>query len=216
VTTDQDSSEKLRAEIFADARRRGEEIVIRAREEAEVFLTRAATEADRVRQELLGQARAEADRRSALILATVPVETGRMRAEHVEALFESVHKEVSQRLLDHEGFDYREAVIALATHAIRQMAGNTFVVKLTDSDKTYLGEGLVEEIEHRVGRPVSIRFSYGQDISGGGVVVEDGEARQVWDNSLLTRLERMWPELRRQLAVQANLVPQKSVTGDAP
>jgi vacuolar-type H+-ATPase subunit E/Vma4 len=207
MITNQNSTEVLREEILADARKEGEEIVIRARRDAEVFLTRAAAEADQVRQDRLDQARAEAARKSALILATVPVETGRLRAARVEALLDSVYEEVCQRLLTREGFEYREAVIALASHAISQMAGVDFVLKLSDGDYTILGDGLTGEIARRVGRPVSITISHEPGITGGGVVIEDAEARQVWDNRLVKRLERLWPELRRLIAVETSLVP---------
>ena len=184
MTTNQNSTEILREEILADARREGEEIILRARQDAEAFLTNAAAEADQVRQERLDQARAEAARQSELILATVSVETGRLRAARVEALLESVYEEARQRLLAREGFDYQETVIALAADAIRQMAGDAFVVKLSEAEQTILGDGLAEEIARRVGRPVNITISYEEDITGGGVVVEDAEARQVWDNRL--------------------------------
>jgi vacuolar-type H+-ATPase subunit E/Vma4 len=213
---DQNSTEVLREEILADARREGEEIVSCARRDAEVFLTGAVAEADRVRQERLDHARAEAARQSALILATVPVETGRLRAARVEALLESVYEDACQRLLAREGFEYRETVIGLASHAISQMAGVGFVVKLSEADRTILGDGLAEDIAHRVGRPVSITISYEPGITGGGVILEDTEARQVWDNRLVKRLERLWPELRRQVAVEATFVPKTGSGGDGP
>ncbi len=213
---DQNSTEVLREEILAAARREGEEIVSRARQDAEVFLTSAVGEADRIRQERLDQARAEAARQSELILATVDVETGRLRAARVEALLESVYEEACQRLVAREGFEYLETVIGLASHAISQMAGVGFVVKLSEADQTILGDGLAEEIAHRVGRPVSITISYELGITGGGVIVEDTEARQVWDNRLVKRLERLWPELRRQVAVEATFVPKTGSGGDGP
>jgi len=213
---DQNSTEVLREEILAAARREGEEIVSRARQDAEVFLTSAVGEADRIRQERLDQARAEAARQSELILATVTVETGRLRAARVEALLESVYEEACQRLVAREGFEYLETVIGLASHAISQMAGVGFVVKLSEADQTILGDGLAEEIAHRVGRPVSITISYELGITGGGVIVEDTEARQVWDNRLVKRLERLWPELRRQVAVEATFVPKTGSGGDGP
>jgi vacuolar-type H+-ATPase subunit E/Vma4 len=216
MTMDQNSTEVLREEILADARREGEEIVSCARRDAEVFLTGAVAEADRVRQERLDHARAEAARQSALILATVPVETGRLRAARVEALLESVYEDACQRLLAREGFEYRETVIGLASHAISQMAGVGFVVKLSEADRTILGDGLAEEIAHRVGRPVSITISYEPGITGGGVILEDTEARQVWDNRFVKRLERLWPELRRQVAVEASFVPKTGSGGDGP
>jgi vacuolar-type H+-ATPase subunit E/Vma4 len=216
MTMDQNSTEVLREEILAAARREGEEIVSRARQDAEVFLTSAVGEADRIRQERLDQARAEAARQSELILATVTVETGRLRAARVEALLESVYEEAFQRLVAREGFEYLETVIGLASHAISQMAGVGFVVKLSEADQTILGDGLTEEIAHRVGRPVSITISYEPGITEGGVIVEDTEARQVWDNRLVKRLERLWPELRRQVAVEASFVPKTGSGGDAP
>jgi vacuolar-type H+-ATPase subunit E/Vma4 len=216
MTMDQNSTEVLREEILADARREGEEIVSCARRDAEVFLTGAVAEADRVRQERLDHARAEAARQSALILATVPVETGRLRAARVEALLESVYEDACQRLLAREGFEYRETVIGLASHAISQMAGVGFVVKLSEADRTILGDVLAGEIAHRVGRPVSITISHEPGITGGGVVIEDAEARQVWDNRLMKRLERLWPELRQQIAVEASFVPKTGSGGDGP
>ena len=216
MTTNQNSTDKLREEILADARKEGEEIVIRARQDAEIFLTRAAAEAEQVRQELLDQARTEAARRSELILATVSVETGRLRAARVEALLESVYNEAYRLLLASEGFEYRETVIALASHAISQMAGAAFVAKVSEEDRTILGDGLADEIAHRVGRPVSITILQAPGITGGGVVVEDAEARQVWDNRFAKRLERLWPELRQQIAVEAAFVPKTESAGDSP
>lgn len=216
MTMDQNSTEVLREEILAAAQREGEEIVSRAKQDAEVFLTSAVGEAERIRQERLDQARAEATRQSELILATVTVETGRLRAARVEALLESVYEEACQRLVAREGFEYLETVIGLASHAISQMAGDGFVVKLSEADQTILGDGLAEEIAHRVGRPVSITISYEPGITESGVIVEDTEARQVWDNRLVKRLERLWPELRRQVAVEATFVPKTGSGGDGP
>ena len=213
---DQNSTEVLREEILAAARREGEEIVSCARQDAEVFLTSAVGEADRIRQERLDQARSEATRQSELILATVIVETGRLRAARVEALLESVYEEACQRLVAREGFEYLETIIGLASHAISQMAGDGFVVKLSEADQTILGDGLAKEIAHRVGRPVSITISYEPGITESGVIVEDTEARQVWDNRLVKRLERLWPELRRQVAVEASFVPKTGSGGDGP
>ncbi|OPY00353.1 MAG: V-type ATP synthase subunit E [Syntrophorhabdus sp. PtaB.Bin006] len=216
MTTNQDATEKLHEEILADARMEGEKIVFHAKQDAEAFLTNTAAEANRAGQERLDQARAEADRRSALILSTVAVETDRFRAARIEALLESVREEARQRLLDREGFEYRETVIDLAFHAISRMAGAAFVVKLSDMEKPAVGNNLADEIAGRVGRPVSITISYEQDTAGGGVVVEDAEAHQLWDNRLLKRLERLWPELRRQVALGAGFVVDTESKGDSP
>jgi len=94
------------------------------------------------------------------------------------------------------------------------MEGAVFVVKVSEGDRTLLGDGLAEEVAHRVGRSsLNVTVEYDPEIRGGGVVVEDAEARQMWDNRLLKRLERMWPELRRQIALEASFVPKTESGG---
>lgn len=215
MTTNADSAGILREEILAEARSVSGSIVNRARQDAEALLADAAVQADMVREEQLERARAEAARRRDLILATVAVEAGRMRVRRIESLLEFVHEEARQRLVAHDGFEYRKAVINLAAIAASQMAGVAFVVKVSEADRTLLGDGLAEEVRQRIGRPaLNVTVSYEPDIAGGGVIVEDAEARQMWDNRLLRRLERMWPELRRQIAVQASFVPRTESGGN--
>lgn len=208
MTTNQDSGGVLREEILVEARKKGDEIVAKAMREAETLLAKAAAEAEGLRQEKLEQARREAARRTELILATVPVEAGRLRAARVEALLEAVHDQALEQLLDRSGFDYRESIINLATDAIRKMAGIDFIVKVLETDHTTLGDDLAEQIERRAGRPVHVSLSLEQGDSGAGVVIVDGQGRQVWDNRFIKRMERLWPEMRRQIAAEANFVPR--------
>jgi vacuolar-type H+-ATPase subunit E/Vma4 len=214
MTTNQVSAEKMREEIFADARREGEKIVLRARQDAETSMTAATAEADRLRREHLDRARIDASRRSELILAAIAVETGRLRAARIEALLQSVCEEARRRLQDREGFDYQQTVINLAVDAIKRMAGDAFVLRLSEAEQSVLGDGLVGEIAGRVGRSVSIAALYEEENKGGGVVVEDAETRQVWDNHLLKRLERLWPELRRRIAGEASFAPKAASGGE--
>jgi hypothetical protein len=77
-----------------------------------------------------------------------------------------------------------------------------------------LGEGLAGEIAHRVGRsPLNVTISSDATLTGGEVIIQDVEGRQVWDNGLLARLERFWPELRRQIAIQTSLVTESKPSG---
>ncbi len=214
ATPKQNSPEILCAEILADARRQSEEIIQRAKQEAEALLAKATTEADKAKRERLEAARAEALRRRELILATVPVEAGWLRSARVEALLKSVLEEVRRRLVAREGFDYRETVIALAAEAIKQMPGSAFVVKLSVADCAALGNELAGEIAQRVGRsPLNITISKGSAAKDGVLVIQDLEGRLMWDNSLSARLDRLWPELRRQIAIQTSLVLESKPSG---
>jgi len=217
MTTDPDTALVLRDEILAEARRQGEEIVSRAKQDAEASLAAAAAEADMVGRERLDQAHAEAARRSETILATVSVETGRLQAERIETLLESVHVEARHRLSAREGLEYREALITLASYAISRMTGEAFVLRISETDRSFLGEGLAGDIARRTGRQAeAIAVSYEPDFTGGGVVVENAEGRQMWDNRLEKRLDRMWPELRRRIAAKASFVPKTESGEDGP
>ena len=216
ATRNQTSQEALCAEILADSRHQSEELVRGARRDANALLAKAAAAAEKARQQRLELARAEAARRKKLILATVPVETGRLRAARIEALLQSIYAEARRRLTTRHGFDYRKTLVALAAEAIGQMAGAEFVVKLSVADRAALGDGLAEEIARRSSRlSLTITLSDDPTITEPGLIVQDVESRQVWDNRLLARLERLWPELRRQLAVQCSFVEQH-VDGGAP
>jgi vacuolar-type H+-ATPase subunit E/Vma4 len=217
TTPSQNSGQALCEEILAEARRVGEQMLRSAQAEAKALLAKAAAEAEASRQQRLGLARTEAARRREQLLATVGLERRRLRLARVEALLGSIHEESRRRLLARKGFDHREMVIGLVVEAVTQMVGESFVVKLPAADGATLGQGLVEELVRRAGRPspLSIRLSYEPAMSEGGVIIEDAEGRQVWDNRLLARLERLWPELRQQLALGASLVPPESLTGGA-
>jgi len=217
ATPKQNSPEILCAEILADARRQSEEIIQRAKQEAEALLAKATTEADKTKRERLEAARAEAVRRRESILATVPVEAARLRSARVEALLESVHEEVRHRLVARAGFDYRETVIALAAEAIKQMPGSAFVVKLSATDCAAPGDALTVEIARRVGRsPLSVTISKDSNEKDGVLVIQNVEGRLMWDNSLSARLDRLWPELRRQIAIQTSLVLESKPAGGGP
>jgi len=210
-TNSDESARVLCEEVLAQARKQAEDILSRARSDAEDSLAGAAAEANRVGQAERDRAAAEAARRRDMILATVSVEAGRMHAERVEALLESVRGEALKRLTAREGVDYEKAVVALAALAMGRMEGQSFVVKVPEVDRAALGNGLAGEIEKRAGLPAgAVTISFASEFKDGGVIIEDTGANRIWDNRLAKRLMRMWPELRRKIAVNASFIPQGS------
>jgi V/A-type H+-transporting ATPase subunit E len=214
MTTPAHPEEVLRDQILADARHEAEAIVERARQAAQALLAKATAEADQALQARLDQARAEATRRKDLILASVPVETGRMRAARVEAVLESVRQEVLLRLVARAGFDYRQALITLVAEAVNRMTGDAFVVKLSPKDRDLFADGLAEEIARRAARgPLRLTVLTDPAITEDGVIVAADQGRQLWDDRLPSRLARLWPELRRQIAARTGLVADRPEAG---
>lgn len=209
-----ESHEVLRAEILAEANLQSERILKHGRDDAEETIAKAKAAAAKQREDQVQAAKVEAARRRELALATVPVEAGRRRAARIEEILRSIHDEARRRLLARVGFDYREVLTALAAEAIGKMEGDKFVLELSAADHKDFGDDWVQEVRRRAaaGRPESGRAGLEVRLAAepadiqGGVRIRDAEGRQVWDNSLESRLERLWPALRRQIAVETALV----------
>jgi vacuolar-type H+-ATPase subunit E/Vma4 len=215
ATPNPNSPEALREEILTAAKRECDEIIRRAQSESESLLAAATAEVEKTRREKLGSAHAEAARRSELMLATIPVETGRMRSARIEIFLEDIREEARRQLLA-RSFDCHETVIALAAEAIRQMFGTDFILKITTADQLSFGDKLAEELRQRTGRSLlNLTVSAAPAMSDGGVIVQDADGIRIWDNRLLARLERLWPELRRQIAIHISLVEKNEPTGGA-
>ena len=54
--------------------------------------------------------------------------------------------------------------------------------------------------------PLNLTISTDAAITDGGLILQDAEERHLWDNRLSARLGRLWPELRRQIAIRTSLV----------
>jgi vacuolar-type H+-ATPase subunit E/Vma4 len=203
----QTSSQLLCAEILAQAQRESDEIVRRAQQQAESVLANAAAQADKLFQQQLAKARTEAARQVGLILATVPIEAQRVRASRTEALLESIHETVRQRLLARERFDYRRALTVMAAEALCQVGGEVFMLKLSPADYLHFADGLAQDIARHIEHS-KLKLNIAEDpkVTGGGLIVHDPEGHYLVDNRLPMRLERLWPELRRQIAVQTDLI----------
>lgn len=193
----------LAEEILADARRQGDRILHRAKTEAEAMIAKARADSDKAYQDVLARARGEAQSRHELVLAALPVEVGRMRYGRIETALQGIHDEARDRILKRDGFDYARSLVALAAEAIAGMAGDTFILDLSDADLKAYGATLAADVTRKVGReglkvtvaakPVKIQ---------GGVVIRDADGRQIWDNSLEGRLARLWPILRSKIGAK--------------
>lgn len=200
------SPDLLCEEILADARRAAEGALRRARDEAAEIIAKAVSEAEASRREHLDRARSEAARQGEMILAAVPVEAGRIRSALLNARLEALREDIRRRLLAREGFDHRATVVALAAEAVRRMAGDAFVIRMPAEDRKQPDGELAAEIANQAGRtPLNLELR-GDDSIGAGVLIQDREGRQVWDNRLEARLDRLWPSLLRQIAAQTGLV----------
>jgi vacuolar-type H+-ATPase subunit E/Vma4 len=193
-------------EIIADAKRHADRALGHARRQSEELRNKGRAQVEQETRDRLEAARRQADSRRELILAGVAIEAARRRSARIESTLGGVLDEARQRLLAHQGFDYREALARLAAEAVSRMAGTNFVLQLSGADRAALGDGLAEDVRRRVGcEGLQVTVAAEAAKIDGGVIVRDAEGRQVWDNSLRARLDRFWPILRREIGVRTSL-----------
>jgi vacuolar-type H+-ATPase subunit E/Vma4 len=214
VQSETGSHNVLYDEIIADAQRQADRLVRRARRESKLMVDKAVSECEQQCQEKREAAAAAAQRQRMLILATVPVEIGRLRAMRAEQELTTLRDAVRDRLTARQDFDYGECLLTLAAEAIRQMEGDAFHLQLAPQDTEKYGPSLAAGAAARAGRPdVKVRIDQQAADIGGGVVVRDPQGRQVWDNSLQARLDRLWPLLRHQMAEYLGLEATRQPEG---
>ena len=198
--------DRLREEILADAKRQADRIVRRARQEAETIAEQAASEAKRFRDQTVEQARLTAARRADLQAAKLPVEQGRLRATHIEALLDAVRRDAAKALDPEHAPLSREALLGLIAAAAGGMAGDTLVLRLTPADRRSLTDNFLEPLRSHTGKH-HLQLELGEPLAArdAGPILSDIEGRQLWDNRLSARLVRLWPLLRRALAADLQL-----------
>lgn len=200
------SPARLCAEIVAQARHAAEETVREARERGDALIAAAQRAAEAKAERALAAARREAERRRNQLLATVAVETNRIRDTHTEALLTAVRDEIATRLVPEALPDYRAVVVALVADALRHMDGNEFTVALRPSDVQAWGEQFALDVAAATGLAHPVLNVVGDPTIASGAIVRDRCDRQIWDNRLASRLDRMWPELRGQIADRCELL----------
>lgn len=203
--------ELLRQEILAEAQRQKEAILSRAQQAAAAILAKAEREAQQCLGERMEAAEAEAKRRTEAILATVPVEAGRARSARVEALLQAIHDHAREQLRARNGFDFRKTIARLSGEALQQMAGDAFRLRLSAADCRAVGDGLAEEIQRcSTRRFEKLPMVSDPTLKDGDLLLEDSAGRQVWNLSLEARLERCWPDLRRQIAARTAILEPRT------
>ncbi|MBQ6247156.1 MAG: hypothetical protein IJK04_09845, partial [Kiritimatiellae bacterium] len=201
--TGKNSVDILRQEILADAGRQAERILRKARQEAEDIGAAAEKTVAAERVKAIGEAEKEAARRTSLIIARVPVEVSRIRANSAEKVLDSVRDSVRSRLAAEAMTSSR--LLSLVSEAVGLVAADC-VVSLSKSDKALLDQtpDWTRTVSKDCGHAVVVADEpLPEGSMGPRVVAKDGSC--LCDNRLDARLNRMWPALRCGIAEKLGL-----------
>jgi vacuolar-type H+-ATPase subunit E/Vma4 len=204
----------LRDEILADSRRQATRLIRRAQRDAQAMLEKAEADVQVERERKIAVARTQADQQHRLALATVPVEINRLRARRVERELSALRGNIRARLLERRDYAYGQMLEVLATEAIERMEGTSFVLELPEEDLPAFSATLPSAVRARLKRPhLKIEVAAAAVPMVAGVLVRDESGRQIWDNGLESRLQRMWPALRSLIAERLGLTDNTEPSG---
>jgi vacuolar-type H+-ATPase subunit E/Vma4 len=210
-------NDALHREILEDGRREEARRLEVARREADELLRQAEREVSDVLEANRARAVLEAERRCAVIRATLPTAIQRLRALRMEAWLDSIRTDAMQHLLERDRLPRRKCLLTLTREAIERMAGESFVIRLSRDDQPSVDEAFLDGLGQSIGsRAIVIRATFDPLMAPGGVVVESEDGRERWNNTLVARMARNWPELRGRLAAAAGLCEDDLESNSAP
>lgn len=199
-TREPNSSERLCESVLVEARERVHGLTMEAQRRAGEILGRAEEEGRSLVQAAEEEAAAEGARKRAALLAAVGVRVERRRSAHVEGVLEGLRRELLARVEQAGGESFRGCVMRGVREAMGRMDGDEFSVCASAGTWERLGSGWVADLRGLGGKgEVSTRLVEDAGCVEGEVVVRDGAGRRFWRVDPLARIERGWPDLRRQV-----------------
>ena len=133
----------------------------------------------------------------------------------VEEALEQVRTAVLERLQHGKTSLSRRQLLRLIAKPLAAMEGENFVVQLNNRERKLLGDDFAVELAHLSGKE-GVTLTWGNPLpeAESGPVIADPSGKQRWDTRLPSRLQRMWPALRRALAQQTGLAHHIAVGED--
>ncbi len=199
-TQNPNAAELLCGSVVEEARRKEHDLTMEAQRKAREILSLADQEGGVLVCEAGEAARAQAEKQRASLMAAVGVRVERCRSKHVEGILEGLRVELMGRVAVVGSQPFRRIVLRGVSEALRRMDGDEFVLRASEVTCRGLGSDWEAELLERDGGVGGrLRVEVDAGCAEGEVVLQDLEGRRSWRVDPLARLERAWPELRRQI-----------------
>ena len=200
-----DGTDALQQQILTDARRQAEPLVKRARRQAEELLRKAEQEAERRREQVRAQAQQRGEAAAQRVRARAELEAENIRRRAQEDILQQARQRAMDSLCDMVVCDqYPEMLLRLALAGLAAMDGMRFEIVMRAKDREAHGKHAAHALRDRaaseLGRQVIVTAADETITASGGLVVRRADGRQVCDQTFEVRLDRLWPELRVDIA----------------
>lgn len=186
--------EMLARAILTEAREEADQMKAEAQEKADAIRRRAQEQAEAEKRAILERARQDAERLRGQAVATAQLKARSLDLTNREQLLERVFKTVKEKLPEvQKRPDYDRIAAALLREALVQLRVNKAQIKADRTTQRILENGALGDIS----KELNGQFSSADALEEGiGVVVEAGDGKLHYDNTLETRLDRLQSSLR--------------------
>lgn len=190
----EENIEPLSRAILKEAEGDAQQMRDEAKTKADAIRQRAQEEAQNVRREILDKAQQEAERLRSQSLSGAQLKARTMQLEAREQLLDRVFEAARAKLADvQKRPDYDQLAAMLLREALTQLRVNKAEIHADKETRKLLEKKAIKELSSEL----KGEFSVADDLEEGrGVVVDAGEGRLHYDNTLETRLERLQGTLR--------------------
>jgi V/A-type H+/Na+-transporting ATPase subunit E len=190
----EDNIESLSRAVMNEVRGSADQVLEDARKKAETIRKQARERAETESQEILDRARQEADRIRGQKIAAAQLKARTLQLKTREQMLDKVYKTALQELPTVQQWtDYEEIARDLLREALKQMRVSEVRIRADQRTMVHYPDSFLAELS----REMKIQINRGEPLSKGtGVVVEAANGRMQYDNTLETRLQRMWNAMR--------------------
>ncbi len=193
---DEDINALSRA-ILSEARGEADQVVADAHAKADTVRQQAKEQAERERREILDRAKQDADRIRSQKVAATQLKARTMQLDSREKQLNKVYQSALKELPSVQQWtDYEEIAQTLLREAVTQLRANEVVVRADPKTMSHFSDGFLENLA----RELNMQIQRGEPlVKGTGVIVEASNGHMQYDNTLETRLKRMWDASRAQI-----------------
>jgi vacuolar-type H+-ATPase subunit E/Vma4 len=186
----EENIDSLSRAILSEARGEADQVLADAKAKADAARQQASEQAERERREILERAKQEAEHIRGQKIAATQLKARTLTLDSREKLLNKVYTTALQELLSVQQWtDYEEIARTLLKEAIIQLRVSEVVVRADKRTMDHFSDKFLEQLS----RELDVKINRGDLLPRGiGVIVESSNGHVQYDNTLETRLQRMW------------------------
>jgi V/A-type H+-transporting ATPase subunit E len=189
----------ISAQILGDVQKESEAVIEAAENHAKETLKQAKVEAEKAYAETIAQANLKAESEQRRIASLTEVEMrNRLLTAKEEMVNEAFQKALDMLMEFVKTQKYQTYLLGQIEVYSQKIGSKNLVVQVNAQDKTWLTPELISQLSKKLN--LNLQLSNDSISCIGGCIIQTGDGKMVWDNTLDHRIEELKPALRVEVA----------------